>query len=51
MLKSGAERIIRAAMRSWVMTLRLCLIVGVIAAPLTIVVCLVDPSVLLVFRK
>lgn len=37
-LSGGNERVIRAAMRSWAATLRLCLIVSVVAATSTIVV-------------
>lgn len=51
MVRGGTERIIRTAIRSWAMTLRLCLIASVVAATLTIVVCLIDPSVLLFFMK
>lgn len=51
MLRGGAERVVRAAIRSWPMTLRLCLIVSVVAATSTILACLVGPSVLLSFMK
>ncbi|MGH3972448.1 MAG: hypothetical protein ACRDS9_03865 [Pseudonocardiaceae bacterium] len=37
-LSGGDERVIRAAMRSWAATLRLCLIVSVVAATSTITV-------------
>jgi hypothetical protein len=46
-LRGGAERVVQAAMRSWPTTLRLCLIVSVVAATLTIVVCLINPLALL----
>lgn len=51
MLRRGTERIVRAAIDSWAMTLRLCLIVCVVAATSTIVACLVDPSMLLLFMR
>lgn len=51
MLRGGTEGVVRAAIRSWQMTLRLCLIVSVVAATSTISVCLVGPSVLLSFMK
>lgn len=51
MLRCGMERIIRAAIGSWAMTLRLCLIVCVVAATSTVVACLVNPSILLLFMR
>lgn len=51
MRQNWAERILQAAMLSWPATLRLCLIVSVVAATSTIVVCLVDPWSLLVFME
>lgn len=44
-----AVRVVRAAMRSWAVTLRLCLLVSVVAATLTIMVCMIYPSVLPLF--
>lgn len=51
MLRGEGERVVQAAIRSWPATLRLCLIIGVVAATLIIAACLVDPSVLLSFMK
>jgi hypothetical protein len=51
MLRGGAERVVQAAIRSWSATFRLCLIVSVVAATLTIMACFVDPSALLSFMK
>jgi hypothetical protein len=51
MPRGGVERIIRAAMSNWAMTLRLCLIVSVIAATLTIVVYFIHPSALSMFMR
>jgi hypothetical protein len=36
-LRGGIERVFRAAMRSWATTLRLCLVLSVVAATLTTV--------------
>ena len=51
MRRGGAERIIRAAIGNWGMTLRLCLLVGVVAAAMAIVVYLVHPSALFMFIR
>ena len=51
MLHGGVERVVRAAICSWETTLRLCLIVSVVAAALAILVGLFGPSVLLPFMK
>jgi hypothetical protein len=51
MLSSEGERVVQAAICSWDMTFRLCLIVIVVAAALTIWICLVGPSVLLLFME
>lgn len=51
MPRDGIERIIRAAMNNWAMTLRLCLIVTVVAAMLTIVVYFIHPSALYMFMR
>jgi hypothetical protein len=51
MTEREAERVVRAAIRSWPETLRLCLIVSVVAATLMILACVVGPSVLLLFMK
>jgi hypothetical protein len=51
MLQGGVERLVQVAIRSWETTFRLCLIVSVVAAPPTILVCLFGPSVLLPFMK
>lgn len=50
-LQCGIERVIQGAIRSWATTLRLCLILSVVAATLTIVAYVVDPSVLPLFTK
>jgi hypothetical protein len=46
MLRGGIERIVRAAMRSWAATFRLCLVISVIAATSAIVGYSADLSVL-----
>ncbi len=51
MFQGGGGRVVQAAIRSWPATLRLCLIIGVVAATLIISAGLVDPSVLLFFMK
>lgn len=51
MRPSGAEKVVRAAICNWPMTLRLCLVVSVVAATPTIAVCLVGPSVLGLFMR
>jgi len=51
MLLRGIERVVQAAIRSWATTLRLCLIMSVVAATSTIVACLVNPWALLLFMK
>jgi hypothetical protein len=51
MLRGGVERVVQAAIRSWAATLRLCLIVSVVAATSTILAYFVNPSALLMFMK
>lgn len=51
MIRGGTERIICAAIRNWATTLRLCLIVSVVAATSTVMVCLVHLSGLLMFMR
>lgn len=50
-LRCEIVRVIQGAIRSWATTLRLCLIISVVAATLTIVAYVVDPSVLPLFMK
>ena len=51
MMSGGTERIVRAAIRNWGATLRLCVLVVVVAAATGIPLYLVDPASLLIFMK
>jgi len=50
-VSGGTERIVRAAIRSWAATLRLCLIVVVVAATTAIALSWIRPTALLFFTK
>jgi len=51
MFRSRIERVLRSALRRWAATLRLCLVVGVVAATSTTVACLVDTPTLLMIMS
>jgi hypothetical protein len=50
-LSGGTERIVRAAIRSWAATFRLCLIVVVVAVTAALFLSLVSPAALLSFME
>lgn len=51
MFQSRIERVLQSALRRWAAILRLCLVIGVVAATSTTVACLVDARTLLVFMS
>ena len=51
MFRSRIERVLQSALLRWAATLRLCLVVGVVAATSTTVACLVDTPTLLMIMS